>query len=166
MPNFLSLFQNKQLATLQNREIANQLIQLNTVTEEYGLTLSKADCMDIAEFRFDALIESERIEIGTGAVGRIIKEFCDSGYVDQRNFRQIIEDLLECFYTIKNETEDKATDDQVMEFLHYLFENVIGGDTSKLYDSEELDIFVSKVRGDNRRYDDEPDDDTDNEENS
>lgn len=146
MPNYLSLFQNKQLIKLQNQAFAAELATLGDTTAEHGITLSSSDCADIAEFRSEALAEAERIEIGLGAAGRIVKEFCESGYVDNTNFRQVVEDLLECFYTIKTETDDAATDDQVMEFLHYLFENVVGGDTSKLYDAEELDIFISRIR--------------------
>ena len=152
MPNYLSLFQNKQLVAARNLVIANQLIALNDEIAEHGITLSQVDCKDIAEFRHEALTECERIEVGLGAAGRIVKEFADSGYVDKYNFRQVVEDLLECFYTLKNETEDKASDDQVMGFLHYLFEDVVGGDTSKLYDTQELDDFVSYMRGDKKRY--------------
>lgn len=150
MPNYLAVFQNKELAALRNTVIANELFALNEKIEEHGMVLSREDCKDIAEFRADALMESDRIEVGLGAAGRIVKEFADSGYVDKYNFRQVVEDLLECFYTLKNETEEKASDDLVMEFLHYLFENVLGGDTSKIYDAQELDDFVSSVRGDKR----------------
>lgn len=146
MPNYLSLFQNKQLVKLQNEAFATELATLADTTAEHGITLSRSDCAEIAEFRGEALAEAERIEIGLGAAGRIVKEFCDSGYVDNSNFCRIVEDLLECFYTVKTETDDAATDNQVMELLHYLFENVVGGDTSKLYDTEELDIFISKIR--------------------
>ena len=148
MPNFIALFQNKQLTALRNKVFASQLISLNADTEKHGITLSKADCADIAEFRTDALAECERIEVGLGATERIIKEFCDSGYVNQANFRQTVEDLLECFYTIKNETDDLVSDDTVMEFLHFLFETVLGGDTSKIYEATELDEFIATVKRD------------------
>ena len=147
MTDYLSIFEDKQLISVQNKMVANQLMQLNDSIAENGVVLSQADCTDIAEFRRDALIESERLEIGLGIVGRIVTEFSDSGFVDQNNFRQVVEDLLECFYTLKNETEDRASDDQVMEFLHYLFEVSVGGDTSKLYDAEEFDRFIDVMLG-------------------
>lgn len=150
MPDYLVLFQNQQLVSAQNKFIAGQLISLNDEIAEHGITLSEADCKDIAEFRHDALVECERVEVGLGAAGRIIREFANSGYVDKYNFRQVVEDLLECFYTLKNETEEKANDDLVMEFLHYLFEEVVGGDTSKLYEAQAFDDFVSQVRKDKR----------------
>ena len=147
MSNYLSILEDKQLVAVQNRMVAAQLMKLNDTIAENGVVLSEADCKDIAEFRYETLVESQRIEIGMGIVGRIVTEFSDSGYVDRNNFSQVVEDLLECFYVIKNETEDRASDDQVMEFLHYLFEVSVGGDTSKLYDSEDFDRFVSVVLG-------------------
>ena len=150
MHNYLAILNSNKLVAMRNKVISGQLMALNDDIVENGIVLSEEDCKDIAEFRHEALVESDRVEVGLGIVGRIVREFSDSGYVDQRNFRQIVEDLLECFYTLKNETEDKATDDQVMEFLHYLFEEAVGGDTSKLYDAEAFDNFVSLMRGDLR----------------
>ena len=150
MPNYLALFHDNKLVSARNKIISSQLMALNEEISEHGIVLSEADCKDIAEFRHDALMESDRVEVGLGIAGRIVREFAESGYVDQKNFRQVVEDLLECFYTLKNETEDKATDDQVMEFLHYLFEVAVGGDTSRLYEAEAMDAFVSQMRGDLR----------------
>lgn len=143
MPNYLAVFQNNMLATAQNRYVAKELMELSDKTEEYGIVLSGRDCQEIAEFRAAALAENERIEVGVGAVKRIIEEFCDSGYVNQNNFKETVEGLLECFYTIKSETDDKVSDDEAIEFLKYLFETEAGGDINKLYDSEAFDIFIN-----------------------
>ena len=153
MSNYLELFNSTGLVAARNKVISGQLIALNEEIAENGIVLSEADCKDIAEFRHEVLVETERVEVGLGVVGRIVKEFSDSGYVDQRNFRQVVEDLLECFYVLKNETDDKATDDQVMEFLHYLFEDVVGGDTERLYNSEAIGNFVAMMRGTKRFVD-------------
>ena len=153
MSNYLELFNSKGLVAARNKVISGQLMALNDEIAENGIVLSEADCKDIAEFRHEVLLDTERVDVGLGIVGRIVKEFSESGYVDQRNFRQVVEDLLECFYTLKNETEDKATDDQVMEFLHYLFEQEVGGDTERLYSSEAIGNFVASMRGTKRYVD-------------
>lgn len=145
MMNYLSLFQNNSVSEVQNSFVAKELIQLNKKTQEYGITLSAKDCLDIAQFRNEALIENQRIEIGLGAVEKIIELFCDSPYINQHNFTQTIEALLECFYTIKTETLDKINDDSVLDFLVYLYENVCGGDINKLYDAEAFDLFINKA---------------------
>ncbi len=143
MPNYLANFQNNMLVSAQNRYISKELMSLNKATAEYGITLTKNDCNSIAEFRSEALNENQRIEVGIGATKRIIEEFCQSGYVNQQNFREVVEGLLECFYTIKTETEDKVNDDEVMEFIKYLFETEAGGDIDKLYDTEAFDLFIA-----------------------
>ena len=146
MPNYLSAFSSNMLSDVHNRYIARELILLNEKTAEYGITLSERDCAEIAEFRAESLRESERIEIGVGAVQRIIEEFCDSGYISQRSFKDTVEGLLECFYTIKSETDDKVSDDEALRFLKYLFETEAGGDVSRLYTCEAFDLFIAGAR--------------------
>ena len=147
MADYLTLFvKNGMLSEVHTKYVAGQLISLNSYTEKHGIVLSAADCKDIAECRSDLLIRSERIEVGVGAVQRIIEAFCDSGYVDQRSFAGIVEELLECFYAIKNETLDKASDDDVLSFLEIAFETV-GGDVSKIYMLPAFEIFIRKANG-------------------
>ncbi len=146
MPNYLAVFQNNMLVSAQNQYISKELLSLNDSIRENGLILSPADCKGIAQFRSEALAENERIEVGVGAVKRIIEEFSDSGYVTQQNFREVVEGLLECFYTIKTETNDLVSDDEVMEFLKYLFETDAGGDINKLYESTAFDAFIAGKR--------------------
>lgn len=146
MPNYLSAFSSNMLSDVHNRYIARELISLNEKTAEHGITLSEKDCAEIAEFRAESLRESERIEIGVGAVQRIIEEFCDSGYVSQRSFKDTVEGLLECFYTIKSETADRVSDDEALRFLKYLFETEAGGDVSRLYTCEAFDLFIAGAR--------------------
>ena len=146
MPNYLAVFQNNTLIGVQNAYVAKELMSLNKTTEEYGIVLSQKDCAEIAEFRSAALAENERIEIGIGAVKRIIEKFCDSSYIHPSNFKETVEALLECFYTIKTETNDRVNDDEALEFLRYLFEVEAGGDVAKLYDTEAFDVFISGKR--------------------
>ncbi len=146
MPDFLTVFKNGMLSDVHNRYIAKELSVLNKHTEKFGIVLSQKDCTEIAECRSDLLNENERIEVGAGAVKRIIEEFCDSGYVDQRTFKDAVEGLLECFYTIKTETDDLVDDETVLEFLKYMFENEVGGDISKIYMSDTFEAFIKNAR--------------------
>lgn len=147
MADYLALFvKSGMLSEVHTKYVAGQLISLNSYTEQHGIVLSQADCKDIAECRSDLLVKTERIEIGLGAVKRIIERFCDSGYVDQRTFAGVVEELLECFYAIKNETDDKASDDEVLAFLEIAFETT-GGDVSKIYMLPQFEIFIRKANG-------------------
>ncbi len=147
MPNYLAVFQSGGISEIEKRYVAKELMLLGEKTAEYGITLSEKDCVDIAECRYESLKENERIEVGLGATQRIIEEFCDSGYVSQVNFRETVEGLLECFYMIKTETDDRVSDDEALEFLKYLFEYEAGGDVSKIYDSVALDAFIRGKNG-------------------
>lgn len=143
MSNLLALFSNPAVAEIQNRYVAGELVALNKVTEQHGIVLTQKDCADIALCRGQLLRDTERIEVGVGIVKRIIEEFCESGYVDQNTFRDTVEELLECFYTIKTETEDRLDDDTVLEFLKQTFETDAGGDVSRIYLSTAYDEFIA-----------------------
>lgn len=145
LPDFLTLFQNGMIADAHNRYIAKELYALNDYTEGFGIALSQKDCLEIAVSRNKLLVENERIEVGAGAVTRIIEGFCDSGYVDPRTFKDTVQDLLECFYALKTETDDTASDDDVLEFLSYAFE-ATGGDVAKIYMLEAFDAFISSAK--------------------
>ena len=148
MPDYLAVFKSGMLSEVHNRYIAKELAALNEHTVQHGIVLSERDCTDIAQCRSELLVESERIEVGAGAVQRIIEEFCESGYVSQRTFKDTVEGLLECFYTIKTETEDKVDDETVLEFLKYIFENDAGGDVTRIYFCDAFEQFITTGKSD------------------
>ena len=152
MPDYLAIFQSGMVTEIHNRYIAAELMQLNKHTEQYGIVLSAEECRSIAECRSELLRDNERIEVGIGAAKRIIEEFCDSGYVDKNNFTDVIEGLLDCFYSLKTDTDDKADDDTVIEFLKQVFEKDAGGDVSKIYFCTAYDEFVNYFK----KYGDRP----------
>ncbi len=142
MPDFLTVFKGGMISDVQNTYIANQLLALNKTTKQSGIVLTKSDCAEIAQCRGELLVQTERIEVGAGAVSKIIEMFCDSGYVDQRTFKDTVNALLECFYEIKTQTDDNLDDEAVLGFLLYMFENEVGGDVSKICMSTAYDDFI------------------------
>jgi hypothetical protein len=146
MPNYVELFSTGSVVELQTRFVAKELAAVSDYTANFGIVLSDRDCKEIAQTRNQLLRDTDRVELGVGIVKRIIMEFCDSGYIDQKNFVDTVEGLLECFYSLKTETEDKADDDTVLEFMVRLFENDAGGDVSKMYFCEAYDQFVAYAR--------------------
>ena len=146
MPNYLAIFQSGSITESEKRYVAKELMLLGDKTAQYGITLSEKDCLEIAECRYESLKENERIEVGLGATQKIIEKFCESGYVNQNNFSETVEGLLECFYMIKTETNDKVDDETVLEVLNYIFENDAGGDVSKIYDCAALDEYIREVK--------------------
>ena len=84
------------------------------------------------EKRIDILKNTGRIEFRSGIIDKIIKEFCDSPYINQENYVLTLYNLLDIFYEYKNETMDLVTDDELIKFMKTAFNGVCKGDTEYL----------------------------------
>ena len=104
----------------------------NDYTNRYGLTLSDTQINDILQRRKEALIKTERLELRKGIIDKLIKEFCDSPYIDQENYVSTLNELIDIFYEYKNETMDLITDDELIKFMKKSFDGIAGGDLEYL----------------------------------
>lgn len=73
----------------QENQIA-EVLEVNRITEKYGLALTKEDAEVILSERSISLKEQRRIEFGASIISRIILEFCDSAYIDRNTLREVI----------------------------------------------------------------------------
>lgn len=112
-------------------EMAN-IKKCNEYTSKYGLVLSDNQISNLLERRNETLKETNRIEFREGIVGKLIKEFCDSPYINQENFAQNLYELIEIFYEYKNETMDLITDDELIQFMKKSFNGRAQGDLEYL----------------------------------
>ena len=112
-------------------EIAN-IKKCNEYTIQYGLTLSDNQIYNILERRKEALKATDRVELREGIVDKLIKEFCDSPYMNQENFACKLYELIEIFYEYKNETMDLITDDDLIRFMKKSFNGIAQGDLEYL----------------------------------
>lgn len=110
-----------------------EIEQINKETLQYGLKLSEKDIKTIIETRNVALKSNGRVEFGGGIITKIISTFCDSPYIYQSNYVEIIDDLIEVFYYFKNETLEELSDDELMDFMKDYFDNKCQGDLDVLY---------------------------------
>lgn len=108
-------------------EIAN-IKKCNEYMSKYGLVLSDNQISNILERRKEVLKDTGRVELREGIIDEIIKEFCDSPYLNQENFASILYELIEIFYEYKNETMDLITDDKLIKFMKKSFDGVCQGD--------------------------------------
>lgn len=113
-------------------EIAN-IKKCNEYTSKYGLVLSDNQIENILERRKETLKETGRVELREGIIDKIIKEFCDSPYMNQENFANNLYELIEIFYEYKNETMDLITDDELIKFMKKSFDGIAQGDLEYLY---------------------------------
>lgn len=102
--------------------VSREILDLNTVSQNYGLILSEEEARELSDTRNTALTENERIETGVGAVAKIIKRFCTSHYVTQENYPQILNEVTALFYYIKTDTADKISDNDLIDELFKRFE--------------------------------------------
>lgn len=80
----LTLFDNKQLEV----QAVSDIMLCNQTTQQYALSLTEKQAMEIVETRTTALKHSGRIEFGGGIIGKLIAVFCDSPYLSQSNYEK------------------------------------------------------------------------------
>ena len=142
--------ENSYLEIINNKrqiEVAN-IKKCNEFTNKYGLILSDTQIESLIEKRIDILKNTGRIEFRTGIIDKIIKEFCDSPYINQENYVLTLYDLLDIFYEYKNETMDLVTDDELIKFMKKAFNGVCKGDIEYLSGTIMYEMKQRILKGD------------------
>ena len=139
------------MVLLQQETQMAKVMEMNRVTEKYGLVLSEQDAKLIVSERANALREQRRVEFGGGIVPRIIEEFCDSDFIDQSNYAETMIRLQEIFYLYKNEMQDEISDDELLHLMKEQFETICFGDLDYL-EGTCLNIFSQAIRAGYRGY--------------
>lgn len=117
---------------LQEQNQLGKVVKTNETTGQFGLSLTVQDAELILEERKKSLMEQKRVEFGEGIITKIIYEFCDSDYIHQSNYVDMIIRLQEIFYLYKNEMQDEITDDELLHLMKEQFENLCFGDLDYL----------------------------------
>lgn len=136
---------NHWMDLLQSTNQLAKVVETNQYTERFGLTLSEQDAQLILEHRKAALREQRRVEFGESIVPKIIREFCDSAYIDQENYVDTLLRLQEIFYLYKNEMNDEITDDELLHLMKEQYELLCFGDLEYL-ESTCLSDFAQAIR--------------------
>lgn len=147
MKNSIDLFKHNLL----ERQVANEIIQCNEVTEKYGLKLSEKDVKEILDTRKIALQKNGRIEFNGQVINKIVIAFCDSPYISQYNYRDTINELVEIFYEYKNETLDYISDDELIEIMKENFDNYCQG-SLEILEGKVLYRIANNIRSGFRDY--------------
>ncbi|MEA4895538.1 MAG: DUF6323 family protein [Oscillospiraceae bacterium] len=104
-----------------------ELRDCNEFSVKYGLFLSEEQIQSLIQRRFEALKDTGRIEFGEGIIKKIIYAFCDSPYIDNRNYEDSILELQDAFYYFKNESDDRISDDELIGFMKDTFDGKAQG---------------------------------------
>ncbi len=112
---------------------AKQEIRLaDAKSHAYGLSLSEDEITELIHLRTEALKASGRVEFGGGILPKLIRAFCSSPYIDQYSYAATLGELQEAFYFFKNESEDRFSDDDLIEFMLTVFNSTAAGSTDLL----------------------------------
>ena len=126
---------------------AAAILDIAGASSDGGLTLSREEARGLAEIRSRALVDNQRIEIGIGAVGRLIKKFRLSSYVSPDSFAELIGYLSELFYFVKTETHDGISDADLADFIYDRFEGICAGSTELL--TAQCEGLITSLAGGN-----------------
>lgn len=138
----------KQMNWLQEMAKETQIREIyhtNEYTKEYGLLLSREDTQLLIQEKNEALKKEKRVEFGETIMPKIIYAFCDSPFMNQVEYLEVLIRLQEIFYEYKNEMRDEITDDELLTFMREQFDQVCCGDLDYL-EGTCLDLFAQAVR--------------------
>lgn len=105
----------------------NDILAINIETAENGLSLTEEEVKSIINMRNTVLKGCGRIELGIEATKQLIKAFCTSPFINDENYVPTLNELHEIFYFLKNETDDKAGDEELIEKMSETFNNECHG---------------------------------------
>ena len=139
------------METVQRKQELERVLACNEKTKSFGLTLTEEDAGRLMASRRDSLRTQMRVEFGKGILPEIIETFCDSPYLQQENYADVIAELQEIFYLYKNESEDNLTDEELLTFMKEQFDGVCYGSVAYLEETC-LERFARAIRAGYRDY--------------
>lgn len=104
-----------------------ELVRLNETTKEQGLILTSNEAKSLLAFRKKVLRDHARIELSTGVLKELILVFSASPYIDQDHYIEILNELQEIFYYLKNETEDTIGDSKLIQQMSDFYNGPCAG---------------------------------------
>lgn len=141
----LSLFSGGFPQALLQKQAIHEVLKYNDVSAKYGLVLTETQAMALVETRAFALQESGRIEFGGGIIDKLIFAFCDSPYITAPHYEETLHDLIETFYYYKNETLDRISDDDLIQYMKQAFDGTCQG-SMDLLAGREMEALAQRVR--------------------
>ena len=121
-----------QIRQMQIANAKDEIRCCNELNQLHGLILTEADITELVELRGRALQATSRVEFGGGILPKLIQTFCKSPYVDSYNYAATLGDLQDAFYYFKNESDDRFSDDDLIEFMEKVFNGQAHGSTEVL----------------------------------
>lgn len=117
------------LSSIQNKSIIvakNELLKINDESSAYGLILTPQDVEEIIKSRGYSLNNYGRIDLNMDVTKKLINKIYTSQYTDKDDYVEIINDLQDIFYYLKNETLDEISDNEIIDVIVEFYEKTSG----------------------------------------
>ena len=121
---------------IKNEE--NLIQKTNLVTKEKGLILTHKEIEELIINKNEALNNLSRIEV-TPIIDKIIYEFYDSPYIDNDNYFETINSLVEIFYIYEDKFGNKLSIEEIIKYLRDTFDSKVNGVVELLIDTSYLE---------------------------
>lgn len=129
---------------LMQRQQADTLLACNEITAARGLVLTQQSALALVKTRSETLKKTGRIELGAGIVDKLIMAFYDSSYISQENYEETLHELIDLFYSFKNDTHDCISDDALIDYMKKAFNDECRG-SLELLAGEALPALARKI---------------------
>lgn len=140
--DLITMFQSDNSAI---EKVKSEIMDTNSKSAEYGLTLSEQEAEMILRADINALSEQERINFGRSIAPRMIEKFMQSSYIAPSEYAETIAELINIFYEVKEESYDILTDDEIIDVMYSFFEKESGGSLEVLQ-NRDMDLLCRKIR--------------------
>lgn len=125
----VNLKNNIILSSLQKNAMIvakNEILKINDESLAYGLILTPKDVDEIIKSRNHSLKTYGRIDLNLDITKEIINKLYTSQYTDKDDYVELINDLQDIFYFLKNETLDEISDYEIIDIISEFYEKSSG----------------------------------------
>lgn len=98
------------------------VLALNELSAQFGLVLGETEALALVARGESALRGAGRVSFGEGPLRALIFAFCDSPYLEQKNYEQTLAELLDAFYYFKSESGESLADDELISMMRTFYD--------------------------------------------
>ncbi len=98
------------MLALRQGSSEQELAACNEATAKHGLSLTQQQMQDLSVRRVEALRATGRVEFGGGVLRELAAGFGGSPYVMQENYADVMADVQDVFYRMKDAAEQVASE--------------------------------------------------------
>lgn len=117
----------------KKQELDN-ILGCNNITNKNNLNLTYNEALKLIENKNKLLKDLGKVEINISMTQNIIYKFYDSMYIDKENYFEMISSLVEIFYFYQFELSSFLSDEEILNYMYWEFNNDCNGSLSLLKD--------------------------------